>query len=377
MVKCEVSKYCGGCSLQGLDYDKQIKLKQEKIDGLLKKYGKVKPILAMDNPLNYRNKVQVSFGYDQKHNVICGNYIKSTHLIVPVKDCMICDNKANEIINSICKLVEKYKISIFDERAYKGCLRHVLIRATNTGEYMVVLVTGSYTIYKKDLLIKDIIKYNPCVKTIVQNINNKHTSMILGDKNNVLYGDGYVIDELCGLRFKISPSSFYQVNKSQTEVLYKEAIKAADLKKNEVLLDAYCGTGTIGLVSSKYVNKVIGVELNKSAVKDAINNMKINGIKNAEFVCDDAGRFMSKFSKENKSIDTVIMDPPRSGSDIKFMSSLVRLRPNKLVYVSCNPETLKDNLNYLTKYYTVNSIQPVDMFPFTDHVECVTGMQRK
>lgn len=376
MNKCEVSKYCGGCQFQGLDYSKQLEIKQKKINILLKQFGKVKTILAMDNPYNYRNKVQVSFGYDEHHNVICGNYVKSTHTIVPVKDCMICDKTANRIIDSICKLVTKYKISVFDEKAYKGCLRHILIRCTNKGEYMLVLVTGSFIIYKKDLFIKDIIKYNPEIKTIVQNINNKHTSMILGDKNNILYGDGYVTDRLCGLDFRISANSFYQINKRQTEVLYKTAIEAACLNKDEVLLDAYCGTGTIGLVASKYVKKVIGVELNKSAIKDAINNMKLNKITNEEFICDDAGRYMTKLAKESYHIDTVIMDPPRSGSDTKFMSNLIKLRPSKVVYVSCNPETLRDNLDYLKTYYKIVSIEPVDMFPFADHIECVVRLEK-
>ena len=375
--KCPVSKYCGGCNYQGIPYKKQLETKQEYINKLLGKFGKVKPILGMDNPLNYRNKVQVSFGYDEKHNVICGNYIPSTHNIVEVDDCMICDENANKIIQSIKKLIKKYKISIFDENSYKGCIRHVLIRSTSVSGYMLVLVTGTMNINKKDLFIKDILKYNPEISTIVQNINNRHTSMILGSKNIVLYGKGYVYDELCGLTFRISASSFYQVNKSQTEVLYKQAIKAAKLNKDDVVIDAYCGTGTIGLVSSKHCKNVIGVELNKSAIKDAINNMKYNEIDNAFFIADDAGKYMNKLAKSREHIDVVIMDPPRTGSDKKFLDSLIKLKPSRVVYVSCNPNTLKKDLEYINKSYKVESIQPVDMFPFTNHVECVVGMQKK
>ena len=375
--KCPVSKYCGGCNYQGIDYVDQLKLKQDYINKLLNKFGKVKPILGMDNPLNYRNKVQVSFGYDEKHNVICGNYVPSTHNIVEIDDCMICDDIANKIIKSIKKLINKYKISVFNENSYKGCMRHVLIRSTNTGEYMLVLVTGTININKKDLFIKDILKFNPEVTTIIQNINNRHTSMILGSKNITLYGKGYVYDSLCGLLFRISPSSFYQVNKTQTEILYKQAIKAAKLTKDDIVIDAYCGTGTIGLVASKSCKKVIGVELNKNAVKDAIINTKNNDIDNACFIAEDAGKYMNQLAKKKEHIDVVIMDPPRTGSDKKFLDSIIKLRPQRVVYVSCNPSTLKDNLDYISKSYMVNSIQPVDMFPYTNHVECVVGMQRK
>ena len=375
--KCPVSKYCGGCNYQGIDYSKQLQMKQEYINKLLSKYGKVKPILGMDNPLNYRNKVQVSFDYDENHNVICGNYVTSTHNIVEVDDCMICDDVANKIIKSVKKLINKYKISIFNENSYRGCMRHLLIRSTSISGYMLVLVTGTININKKDLFIKDIIKYNPEITTIVQNINNKHTSMILGNKNITLYGKGYVYDELCGLSFRISPSSFYQVNKTQTQVLYTQAIKSAKLTKDDIVIDAYCGTGTIGLVASKYCKKVIGVELNKNAVKDAINNMKHNDIENAFFVAEDAGKYMNQLSKNKQHIDVVIMDPPRTGADKKFLDSIIRLKPTRIVYVSCNPNTLKDNLEYINKSYKVVNIQPVDMFPYTSHVECVVGMQRR
>lgn len=371
MKKCEVSKYCGGCIYQGIDYKKQLQTKQEKINKLLSKFHDIKPIIGMDNPYNYRNKVQVSFGYDDYHHVIVGNYVTSTHYIVPIEDCNICDEKANEIINSIKRLVIKYKINIFDERVLKGTMRHILIRCSNTGEYMVVLVTGSLTIRNGDAFIKDIIKYNPCVTTIIQNINNRHTSMVLGERNTVLYGKGYITDELCGLKFQISANSFYQVNKTQTEVLYKQVINAAE--KDDLLIDAYCGTGTIGLIMANSVKHVIGVEINRNAVKDAIKNAKNNNIKNAEFICEDASNFMLNYKGK---VDILVMDPPRSGADDRFLKATLKLSPKKIVYVSCNPLTLKENLVFLSKYYNIKSIQPVDMFPFTEHVETVVLMSR-
>ena len=317
--KCSVFKYCGGCRYQGVDYSKQLENKYTYVSKLLNRFGKVKPILGMDDPNHYRNKVQVSFGYDDYHRVICGNYVTSTHMIVPVEDCLICDETANEIINSIKRLVIKYKISIFDERALKGCLRHVLIRCSSNNEYMVVLVTGSLTIHNANLFVKDILKFNPSVTTIVQNINNKHTSMVLGDRNNILYGKGYITDTLCGLNFQISSSSFYQINKRQTEVLYNEVVKAAKLTGQETLIDAYCGTGTIGMIMAKNAKRVIGVELNKEAIKDANKNMRNNKIDNIEFICDDASNFMIRLYKQKFKVDVVVMDPPRTGSDIIFL----------------------------------------------------------
>ena len=377
--KCIYEKYCGGCSLWKYSYEEQLTMKNEYITKLLNRFGKVEPIIGMEDPLYYRNKVQVSFAYDEKRRVICGNYIPSTHTIVPIDNCLIVDKRANEIINSVVRLINKYKISIFDERIYKGCLRHLLIKTTNTNEIMLILVTGSFNIVKKDLFIKDILKYNPNITTIVQNFNNKHTSMILGERSTVLYGKGYIYDNLCGFKFKISPSSFYQINKRQTEVLYKKAMEFADFKGNEILVDAYCGTGTIGIIASKYVKKVFGVEINKDAIKDAFKNAKINEISNIEFINADAGNYMECLAKNKQKIDVLILDPPRSGASAKFLKAVYKLRPNKIVYISCGPESLKNNLLDLSKNgYIVNKIVPIDMFPYTSvgHVETIVLLNR-
>ena len=375
MEKCKVSELCGGCSYQGLPYKRQLEIKQEKVNKLLANFHRVEDIIGMSDPYHYRNKVQVSFG-KIGNRILVGNYVPSTHQIVECDECQISDEIAYKIINSIKRLVIKYHISIFDENVYKGCMRHILIRTSSLNQYMVVLVTGSININKKDLFISDLLKYNPEITTIVQNINNQRTSMILADKNITIYGKGYIEDKLCDRYFKISPNSFYQVNKRQTEILYKTALNLAQLKKNELIIDAYCGTGTIGIIASDRVAKVLGVELNSRAIKDALSNLKRNKIDNVEFICEDAGKYMEYLSKQKIQIDTVIMDPPRAGSDYKFMNSMVKLRPKKILYISCNPVTLKDNLNYLSKFYKVEKIQPVDMFPFSEHVETVVQLSK-
>ncbi|MBO7698399.1 MAG: 23S rRNA (uracil(1939)-C(5))-methyltransferase RlmD [Erysipelotrichaceae bacterium] len=371
MKKCPVCEFCGGCQYQGMSYQDQLERKQKYVKDLLGDFHNVEKITPMEEPENYRNKMQISFTTDDHHNMISGYYVPSSHMIVPVSYCMLCDDGINRIYDSVKKILIKYKVSVYDERSKRGCIRHLLIRLTNLNEYMVVLVTGSMNLMKQDLILRDILKYNPEVKTIIHNINNRNTSAILGNRSNVLYGKGFIIDELCGLKFKISAESFFQVNKSQTERLYLTALKLADLKENEVLIDAYCGTGTIGMVASRYVRKVIGVESNQSAVKDSISNKTYNKIKNIEFICDDAGRYMEKVSKTDTRPDIVIMDPPRGGSSIKFMSSMVKMSPEKIVYISCNPETLKRDIQYLTRFYKITKIQPVDMFPYTQHVETI------
>ncbi len=377
MKKCPVSDYCGGCTYQGVDYRKQLEMKQERVNGLLSTFHSVEPIIGCKEPMHYRNKVQMSFGYDEDNRIICGYYLQKSHIIVPVKSCMIADEKIAHIFSSIRKAVIKTHFSVYDERSRKGLLRHVLIRSGNLGKYMVVFVMTSPNTQKAQFLSEEILKHHPEIGTIILNINNKVTSFVLGPENIVLYGKGYITDELCGLRFRISPSSFYQVNRFQTQTLYETAIKAAHLKKEDILIDAYCGTGTIGLSASKYVNKVYGVEMNRSSIKDAIINRKINGVDNVEFVCQDAGRYMESLAARKMHIDAVIMDPPRGGSDIRFMSSMVKMRPVKIVYISCNPVTLKRDLDYLSKHYDIRMIQPVDMFPFTDHVECIALLCRK
>lgn len=376
--KCAVYAACGGCQLLHLSYQEQLKKKQKKMEELLKGICPVHPIIGMEHPYHYRNKVHAVFGHDKKGNPISGVYKEGTHYLVPVESCMIEDEKADEIIGSIRGMLKSFKIRTFDEDTGFGLLRHVLVRrGFATGEIMVVLVTASPVFPSKNNFVKALRAKHPEITTIIQNVNGKSTSMVLGDKEHVLYGKGYIEDVLCGLRFRISSRSFYQVNPVQTEILYGKALELADLKGTETVLDAYCGIGTIGLIASKKAGKVIGVELNEDAVRDAIQNAKRNEIKNVQFYCNDAGRFMVNMAARGEKADVVIMDPPRSGSTEEFIHSVAIMAPKTVVYVSCGPDTLARDLKlFKAKGYQAKEAWPVDMFAATEHVEVVTCLQR-
>ena len=371
--KCPLYKKCGGCQLQNLSYAEQLGFKQRKTERLLGGFGRVEPIIGMDEPYHYRNKVQAAFATARNGKIISGVYQSGTHSIVCVDSCLTEDRKADEIIVSVRNMLRSFKIQPYDERSGSGTLRHVLVkRGFKTNQIMVVLVTSGPIFPAKNNFVKALRKEHPDITTIVHNINPYQTSLVLGERENVLYGTGKIEDELCGLTFRISPRSFYQINPVQTEVLYNTAMEYADMSGSEKVIDAYCGIGTIGLVASKRAGEVIGVELNRDAVHDAISNAKRNGIKNVRFFCDDAGEFMLGMAQDGEKADIVFMDPPRAGSDECFLSSLVTLAPKKIVYISCNPETQQRDLRFLTKRgYKVEKIQPVDMFPHTNHIETV------
>ena len=376
-IKCPLYKKCGGCQIQNLSYERQLSFKQVKVIKLLGRYHHVSEIIGMENPYHYRNKVQAAFG-ERKGEIISGVYQSSTHNIVPVDSCLIEDKLADEIIVTVRKLLKSFKLRPFNDVTMKGFLRHVLIkRGFLSGEIMVVLVTSVMDFTKESQFINALLSRHPEITTIVQNVNNKRTSLVLGEESRVLFGSGYIEEELCGLRFRISPKAFYQINPIQTEVLYNKAIEFAELSGTERLLDAYCGTGTIGLIASKFAKEVIGVELNGDAVKDAVVNAELNGVSNIKFYKADAGKFMVEAAEAGERFDAVIMDPPRAGASLDFLRSLVTLAPEKIVYISCNPETQARDLSYLTrKGYKVRRIQPVDMFPHTEHVETVVLLAR-
>ena len=377
--KCPLYKKCGGCQLQNLSYAEQLGFKQRKTERLLGEFERVEPIIGMDEPYHYRNKVQAAFATARNGKIISGVYQSGTHSIVCVDSCLTEDRKADEIIVSVRNMLRSFKIQPYDERSGSGTLRHVLVkRGFKTNQIMVVLVTAGPIFPAKNNFVKALRKEHPDITTIVHNINPYQTSLVLGERENVLYGTGKIEDELCGLTFRISPRSFYQINPVQTEVLYNTAMEYADMSGREKVIDAYCGIGTIGLVASKRAGEVIGVELNRDAVHDAISNAKRNGIKNVRFFCDDAGEFMLGMAQDGERADIVFMDPPRAGSDECFLSSLVTLAPKKIVYISCNPETQQRDLRFLTKRsYKVEKIQPVDMFPHTNHVETVVLLSHK
>ncbi|MBR5595956.1 MAG: 23S rRNA (uracil(1939)-C(5))-methyltransferase RlmD [Lachnospiraceae bacterium] len=377
--RCPYSKKCGGCQFIDIPYDQQLKQKQKKLTELLGEFGKPEPMIGMEQPDYYRNKVHAVFGLDHKHRPIAGVYEEKTHRVVDVESCFLENQKATAIIRTIKNMIRSFKIKTYDEDTGYGLLRHVLVRTGfQTGQIMVVLVLGSPILPSKNNFVKALLKEHPEITTIVVNVNNRNTSMVLGDKEQVIYGKGYIEDVLCGKTFKISPKSFYQVNPVQTERLYGTAIEYAGLTGKETILDAYCGIGTIGMIASDKAKRVIGVELNSDAVRDARTNAKINKIENIEIYNKDAGEFMVQLAEQGEKVDVVFMDPPRAGSDEAFLSSVVKCSPEKIVYVSCNPETLARDLQYLTKNgYKVRKMRGCDMFSHTSHCETVVLMSKK
>ncbi len=372
--RCRAFGECGGCQMLHLPYQEQLTLKEKETAKLLKPYVRLEGIIGMEQPERYRNKVNAAFTHDRQGKPLSGVYKEGTHYIIPIEECVLENEKADAIIASIRSLLPSFKIKTFDEDTGYGLLRHVMVRVAHaTGQIMVVLVLGSPILPSKNNFVKALLKLHPDITTIVINVNEKKTSMVLGDNGQVIYGKGYIEDVLCGIHFKISPKSFYQVNSVQTEKLYHKAMEYAGLTGRETVLDTYCGIGTIGLIAAGKARNVIGVELNGDAVKDAVANARRNKIKNVDFYQMDAGEFMVQMAEQGERVDTVFMDPPRTGSDEVFLDALVKLAPDKVVYISCSPETLARDLEYMTKrgYRAARGIC-VDMFPFCGHVEtCV------
>lgn len=372
--RCPYFKKCGACQMIDTPYDKQLRQKHAHVAELLEPYTRVAAFVGMEEPEHYRCKVHAVFTHDKKGNPLSGIYREGTHDVVPIDSCLLEDQKADAIITTIRGMLKSFKIKTYDEDNGFGLLRHVLIRiGKNTGEIMVVLVTVSPIFPSKNNFVKALLKEHPEITTIVLNVNDKQTSMILGDKEKAMYGPGFIYDICCGMKFKISPKSFYQVNPVQQEVLYNTAIEMAELKGDEVALDCYSGVGTIGLIASPHVKEVISVELNSDAVKDAKINAKINNVSNITFYENDATRFMQQMADSGDKADLVFMDPPRSGSTPEFIESMINLSPDKIVYISCSPDSLARDLELITKGgYKVKKAIPVDMFPFTRSIEMVT-----
>ena len=376
---CPYAKKCGGCQLMNMTYPEQLSWKTARCIKLLGRFCRVEEIIGMKNPSHYRNKVQAAFQLTRSGRIVSGVYQSGTHNVVNVNSCLTEDRKADEIILYIRSLLPRFKILPYNEDSKAGFLRHVLVRrGFSSGEIMVVFVGANPRFPMKNRITAALVEKFPEITTVVFNINPHKTSMVLGERSETLYGKGYIEDSLCGCTFRISPSSFYQINPAQTEILYNTAIEFARLDKNSTVIDAYCGTGTIGIAAAKHAGSVTGVELNADAVRDAVFNAKRNKIENIAFVKADAGEFMLEAAQQGEKADVVFMDPPRAGSDKKFLSSLVTLAPKTVVYISCNPETLARDLTFLVKNsYKVRKIQPVDMFPFTNHVETVVLLSQQ
>lgn len=375
---CSYAEKCGGCNMLDGDYVQHLNMKQKLVEGYLKGICEVMPIVGMEEPYYYRNKVHAVYA-NTKQGAISGVYQGGTHRVVPIDSCKIEDAKADKIIVDIRNLMKSFRMKAYDEDRGIGFLRHVLIRrGFHSGEIMVVLVTGTPIFPSKNNFVRELRRLHPEITTILQNINDRKTSMILGERELVLYGKGYIEDTLCEKTFRISAKSFYQVNPIQTELLYKKAIELAALTGKERVIDAYCGIGTIGLIASDAAKEVLGIEVNPDAVRDAIRNAKANRVKNIQFYRADAGAYMVQMAEQDMRADVVLMDPPRAGSDEAFLSSVVKLAPERIVYISCNPETLARDLKYLKqKGYEVGKAWPYDMFPWTGHVETVCLLSRE
>ncbi len=384
---CTTYKKCGGCNLRHINYQETLNIKKAIVENCmykaLKREIQVNNVIGMKEPLYYRNKLQYPVGINKEQNIVMGVYSSRTHNIIPTEECFIQNKECQIIANDILKFIKENNISAYNEETLKGTLRHIVIRiGIKTNEVLVTLVLNDNNLKKEKELIGFLCKKHKNIKSIVKNFNTKNTNVILGEKTEVIYGDGYIYDILGDYKFKISPLSFYQVNPIQTEILYNTAIKFAEVEHQEnltkIALDLYCGIGTIGIFASKYFKKVYGIEIVEQAIEDAKENTKINKIENTEFYAGDVEKVLPKIiEKEKIKPNVVFVDPPRKGLDNNTIKVLEELRPEKIVYISCNPATLARDLALLNEDYEIKEIQPVDMFPFTSHVECCSVLYLK
>lgn len=378
---CATYKRCGGCSLRHMTYEHTLKLKRQVVQNLvnkgLKEKVEVLETIGMENPYNYRNKAQYPVGLNSDGQPEVGVFAQRTHTIIPIQKCLIQTEISQKIAKTIIDFVKDKNIQVYNEENQKGLLRHIVIKVGKyTNQVMCILVVNDSKFDQEQELVKLLCEKYPEIKTIVKNINNKNTNVILGKENINLYGNGYIEDKLGEYTFKISPMSFYQVNPVQAEILYTTAINQANLDKNDILFDLYCGIGTIGISASKYVNKVYGIEIVPQAIEDAKENAKINDVKNIEFICGDVEvAFDELINKEKIVPSAIIVDPPRKGLDNKTVENIAKIKPAKLVYISCNPATMVRDLAKLEEIYNIKTIQPVDMFPWTNGVESITILE--
>lgn len=388
-TECSTYQKCGGCSLRHMNYEATLHLKREIVQNLVDKTlehkVKVNQAIGMKEPYHYRNKAQYPIGYDKQGNITTGVFANRTHDIIPMQECKIQHPISEYLVKLVVSFLQKNNIPAYQEQTNQGIFRHIVVKiGKKTREIMCVFVVNQKAVPKEkelvDYLLQNFQKEYPeyVLKTIVKNINNKNTNVILGNQNIILYGDGYIYDKLGDYTFKISPMSFYQVNPVQTEILYNEAIKGADIQKEDVVLDLYCGIGTIGIYASKFAKQVYGIEIVKQAIEDAKENAKENNIENIEFICGDVEIALADLLNNKKVQPNVILvDPPRKGLDNITIQNILKVQPQKIVYISCNPATMVRDLKQLEEEYKIKGIQPVDMFPFTSHVECVAVLQRK
>ena len=382
-MECRLkAKKCGGCPMLGLDYAEQLKQKEAAVRKLVGKYGPVAPIRGAENPCHYRNKVISTFAAGPGGKLVSGIYAAGTHKVLPVESCLLQDEVLDTVMQAVRAAASTCRYQPYNEDKGTGLLRHCLLRrGVVSGQVMVVVVTAQPVLpgaknFVRALLAEAEKRHVP-VTTVVQNYNPRRTSVVLGEEEKTLYGKGFILDTLCGKTYALSPRSFYQINHDQTEVLYGLAVEAARLTGKEVVLDAYCGIGTIGLTASGRAKQVVGVELNRDAVRDAIGNARHNNVKNARFFAADATQWITEAAAAGQRADVIFMDPPREGSTPQFIESVARMAPKRVVYVSCNPETMARDLALLTaKGYRAEGFTPVDLFPQTAHCETVVLLSK-
>lgn len=375
------SKQCGGCNLSHMSYEGQLIFKREKVIDSLKRIGRIDAevydTLGMKTPYHYRNKTQHPVGV-KNNRIVIGFFEKRTHNIVEIDDCLLQDPVVDKVINTVKSWMLRYDIPAYDEIAHRGLLRHVVTRVGfKTGEIMVVLVTNGREVPHVEELVKMLLENVPVLKSFVINVNTKKTNVIMGDENITLYGRPFIYDYIADIKYRISPSSFFQVNPIQVEVLYDKALEYAELTGSETVLDLYCGIGTITLFLARRAKKVYGIEVVPEAISDAKYNAEMNGIHNVEFIQGAAEVVMPEMAEKGIKADVIVVDPPRRGCDEKTLDAIIKASPDRIVYVSCNPATLARDLRYLEdRGYKTEKVQPVDMFPHTSHVECVVLMSR-
>jgi len=378
---CGVVKRCGGCQLQHMSYEAQLQYKTHQVKDAIERIGGLKDVtihdaIGMKDPWRYRNKAQFPVGMDG--DVMIGFYANRSHEIIDTPLCAIQDTVNDNVIQTVREFIKKYDISVYVESTGKGLIRHIMTRkGFRTGEVMVCIVINGDSIPKDKALVEMLKGSVDNLKSVVLNVNKKQTNVILGDRNIVIYGEEAIYDYIGEFKFRISPLSFFQVNPIQTEVLYNKALEYADLKGDEVVFDAYCGIGTISLFLSKKAKKVYGVEIVPQAIENAIENARLNGISNAEFIVGESETVIPEMYKKGIKADVIVVDPPRKGCDEKLLEVIAQMGQEKVVYVSCNPATLARDLKYLTERgYRVMEVQPVDMFPQTVHTESVVRIER-
>lgn len=378
-LNCKIAKKCNSCQLNNLSYEEQLKFKFNKCIKYLGSYNRIEPVIAMENPFSYRNKAQAVFKRERDKSISWGLYKSTTNTLVKTRECKLHTKHSNEIFNTLCALFKSFKIAPFDPFKGTGFIKSVVIREGFASGEVMVIINGADPIFPaKKTFVSALIKKHPYITTVVTTVNKDRRKLFTGKTQDVLFGDGYIKDTLCDKTFIISPQSFYQINPVQTKKLYEKAIELAQLNGTQTVLDAYCGVGTIGICACDKAKKVYAVESVKDAIIDAKKNAKINKISNINFVCADAKDYIETLKNENVNIDVAFVDPPRAGCSKEFLNSVIDMQIKTLVYISCNIETQSRDLHLLKQNgYKVEHIQPVDMFPHTNHIECIALIKKQ